>query len=133
MVLLLRMMKFAGMALNIGEKVRQRAKELRIGPTELGKMINTSKQNVYGIFRRKSLDTELLRKLSKALNYDFFQYYINDSLTFIGEGSPTYGKKGRQAAGADEIQKLKKELEDLREKYELIKKVNKLLEKQKTR
>lgn len=35
------------MALHIGSKIKERAKELRIGSTELGRMINTSKQNVY--------------------------------------------------------------------------------------
>lgn len=120
------------MALNIGEKIKQRAKELRIGPTELGKMINTSKQNVYGIYKRKSIDTDLLRKISKALNCDFFQYYITDSVTYSHEGAPPYGKKGKnQLSIIDEVTKLRKELEDLREKYELLKKVNALLEKQK--
>jgi len=117
------------MAVNIGEKIKQRAKELRVGPTELGKMINTSKQNVYGIYKRKSIDTEMLRKLSKALNYDFFQYYLHDNLSFLGESQPYYGKKGKSAVSADEFQKLKRELEDMKEKYELLKKVNHLLEK----
>jgi len=117
------------MAINIGERIKHRAKELRIGPTELGKMINTSKQNVYGIYKRKSIDTEMLRKLSKALNYDFFQYYFNDNLGFLGESPPSYGKKGKSAVSADEFQKLKRELEDLREKYELLKKLNNLLER----
>src|ERR1700758_3774446 len=119
------------MAINIGEKIRQRAKELRIGPTELGKLINTSKQNVYGIYKRKSIDTEMLRKLSKALNYDFFQYYHAENLSVIGEPNLGYGKKGKGSSSSEEIQKLKKELEDLREKYDLLKKVNSLLEKQK--
>lgn len=121
------------MALNIGEKIKQRAKELRIGPTELGKMINTSKQNVYGIYKRKSIDTDLLRKISKALNCDFFRYYINDTISYVDEQPPPYGfKKGKPAVNVtDEISKLRKELEDLREKYELLKKVNALLEKQK--
>ena len=63
------------MSVHIGEKIKQRAKELRIGPTELGKLIFTSKQNVSGIYKRKSIDVESLQKISQALNYDFFQYY----------------------------------------------------------
>ncbi len=122
---------FVGMAINIGERIRLRAKELRIGPTELGKLINTSKQNVYGIYKRKSIDTEMLRKLSKALNCDFFQYYHNENLSFANETIPTYGKKGKGVVSTEEYQKLKKEFENLREKYGLLKKVNSLLEKQK--
>ena len=119
------------MAVHIGERIRQRAKELRIGPTELGKLINTSKQNVYGIYKRKSIDTEMLRKLSKALSCDFFQYYHNETVSFANESAPVYGKKARAAVSVEEFQKLKKELEDMREKYDLLKKVNSLLEKQK--
>lgn len=125
------LLKFAGMAVNIGEKIKQRAKELRIGPTELGKLINTSKQNVYGIYKRKSIDTEMLRKLSKALNCDFFQYYYNENLSIVTENAPSYGKKNKTTGSKEEILKIKKELEDLKEKYELLKKVNNLLEKQK--
>src|SRR5438132_1749208 len=110
------------MALNIGERIRQRAKELRVGPTELGKLINTSKQNVYGIYKRKSIDTEMLRKLSKALSCDFFQYYHNETTSFVHETITVYGKKNKSAVSFEEFQKLKKELEDLREKYDLLKK-----------
>lgn len=63
------------MNFHIGEAVRRRAEKLNLGPTALGRMINTSKQNVYGIFRRQSVDTELLYRLSRALKYDFFQEY----------------------------------------------------------
>ena len=125
------LLNFAGMAVNIGERIRLRAKELRMGPTELGKLINTSKQNVYGIYKRKSIDTEMLRKLSKALNCDFFQYYHNENLSYAQEEAVSYGRKSKGAVSSEEYQRVKKELEDLREKYELLKKLNTLLEKQK--
>jgi hypothetical protein len=32
--------------MRIGERIKNRAKDLRLGPTELAKIINTSKQNV---------------------------------------------------------------------------------------
>ena|ERR1700758_5330614 len=124
-------MKFAGMAIHIGEKIKQRAKELRIGATELGKLINTSKQNIYGIYKRKSIDSEMLRKLSKALNYDFFLFYNLETSSLAFDPPATYGKKNKQLVSAEEHQKVKKELEDLREKYELLKKINYLLEKKK--
>lgn len=66
------------MEIHIGDLIKRRAKELRIGPTELGGMIMTSKQNVYGIYKRKSIDTDLLRKISVALQYDFFLHYVGD-------------------------------------------------------
>jgi len=33
------------------------------------------RSNVYDIFRRKSIDTELLLRISLILNHDFFQDY----------------------------------------------------------
>lgn len=66
----------ADVKIHIGEKIKQRAEELRIGPTELGEMINTSKQNITSIYKREYIDTELLQKISKALKFDFFSYYL---------------------------------------------------------
>ncbi len=125
------MLKFAQMTVHIGEKIKQRAKELRIGSTELGKLINTSKQNIYGIYKRKSTYSEILRKLSKALDYDFFQYYNIETTSIVNEPPSHYGKKNKHTISLEEYQKLKKELEDLKEKYALLKKINILLEKQK--
>ena len=119
------------MAIHIGEKIKQRAKELRMGPTELGELISTSKQNIYGIYKRKSLDSEMLRKLSKVLDFDFFQYYHTEINSVVAEPNASYGKKNKQVVSMEEFQKTKKELEDMREKYELLKKINSLLEKQK--
>ncbi len=31
--------------------------------------------NIYHIFKRQSLDTELLMRISRLLNYDFFSHY----------------------------------------------------------
>lgn len=88
------------MDLHIGAQIKKRAAELRIGPTELGSKINTSKQNVYGIYKRKSVDTRLLFKLSRALNFDFFALY-SDELPGAGAG------KGRNGEATDEVKMLR--------------------------
>jgi hypothetical protein len=108
--------------MHIGEKVKARAKELRIGPTELGKKIRTSKQNVYGIYQRSSIDTGLLQKLSKALDFDFFVYYTTTGNS--GTNTPRTGyKKNRKGnnSSEDEIISLHRELKEFEEKYELLK------------
>lgn len=107
--------------LHIGKVIATKAKELRIGPTELGEMIGTSKQNVYSIYRRNSIDAELLQKISEALGYNFFQLYIERLPEQIK------GQTGQIAA-------LKKELSEIKERYELLKQLNELLqEKRKTK
>ena len=110
--------------MHIGEKIRARAKELRVGPTELARRIKTSKQNVYGIFGRSSIDTDLLVKLSKALEFDFFAYYGGTSKPELTEQQGAYANKRNRrpsaATSEEEIDKLQKELSDLHEKYDLL-------------
>lgn len=64
------------MEIDIGSLVRQVAEQGHVGPTELGKRIGTSKQNIYGIYKRNSMDSSLMLKLSLALDHNFFQYYV---------------------------------------------------------
>jgi transcriptional regulator with XRE-family HTH domain len=114
------------MRIHIGEKIKQRSKELRIGPTELARHISTSKQNVYGIFKRESIDTELLQKISKALNLDFFCYYFDHKLPMAGEEMARYvtrSKSQNDQGIAEEAAALKKELSEWKEKYELAKRI----------
>lgn len=42
---------------------------------ELGYAVNTARQNVYKILNKKTMDTGMLLKISKVLEYDFFQHY----------------------------------------------------------
>ena len=117
------------MSLNIGEKIKHRDKELRIGPAELSLMINTSKQNIYSIYKRKSIDVETLRKLSVALKYDFFDYYktpkVDVTVTdILDKDAP---EKNIMVPYSDYVI-LKSDYEHLKEKYELLKKINLLLE-----
>ncbi len=123
------------MKIHIGENIKERAKELRMGPTELANAINTSKQNVYGIFKRESIDTALLQKIGKALNYDFFSLFINSKLPPHTEITPNT-KKAKPYSSIEnnpEYSSLKNQLMDLKEKYELTKKINILLEGKKKR
>ncbi len=41
-------------------------------PSWLAKKINCDRTNVYKIFRRASIDTALLLRISAVLEYDFF-------------------------------------------------------------
>lgn len=108
--------------MRIGQKVEARAKELRIGPTELARKIKTSKQNVYHIYKRESIDTALLMRLSKVLDFDFFQFYVHAGTA--NESRPPYGKGKKTSTGKSmdaEYATLKKDYESLKEKYELLK------------
>jgi transcriptional regulator with XRE-family HTH domain len=119
------------MKVNIGEKIKNRAIELRIGTTELAKIVNTSKQNIYGIYKRESIDSALLYKLSKALKYDFFTYFINTKLPPHTDAVQNTKKDKKYPDLEDQYLLTQNQLLDLQEKYELLKKVNTLLEEKK--
>ena len=128
--------------IHIGEKIRLKAKELKIGPTEIGRRIDSTKQNVLGIFKRESVDTNLLKKISIALHYDFFTYYIEDSsVSLLMERPVYYGTSTKPKSitkvieekdkmieeQETEINKLKDELKNQQIAY--LKKINEILEK----
>ena len=52
--------------------------EKRLSQEALGKMINTTKQNVGNIYKRRSIDTQLLLKLCVVLEYNFFEVYYSE-------------------------------------------------------
>jgi hypothetical protein len=108
------------MDIHIGTLIQERARILRIGPTELGIMIDTSKQNIYGIFKRQSIDTQLLFRISQALKHDFFQYH-SKMLHLEGiEPSRHNGENGAES--------FSERLEDLARENAYLRRLNGLLE-----
>lgn len=65
--------------IHIGQQVKLVLEKRGITITEFAKRINKSRENVYSIFTRKTIDTGLLTVISEVLDYDFFK---NLSKTF---------------------------------------------------
>jgi len=63
------------MQIHIGKKIEEIAKIQGLGATELGKKLNTTRENIYNIYSREMIDTPLLLLCCKALKHDFFQYF----------------------------------------------------------
>lgn len=57
----------------IGQLIKDRVKAENLKVTDFAKMIGAERTNVYDIFKRSSIDTELLKKIGQVLHYDFFQ------------------------------------------------------------
>lgn len=110
------------MEIHIGEKVRQRAKELRIGPTELAQLINTSRSNIYWIYKRKHIDGEVLMKLSQVLKFNFFRMYHDDAvLGKIAAKTATTDKPPKlYEIPQEDMSYLYNEVAELKEKYHLL-------------
>ncbi len=72
------------MALHIGKMIRSRIETSGMNKSEFARRINSTPQNVYSIFKRKSLDTEMLFEISRVLGFDFFQYYTDGPTPHVG-------------------------------------------------
>lgn len=62
--------------LHIGNKIQKVLHDKGITVTVFATRINKSRENIYSIFNRKTIDTGLLLTISEALDYDFFKLYI---------------------------------------------------------
>ncbi|MDR3218617.1 MAG: transcriptional regulator [Dysgonamonadaceae bacterium] len=60
---------------HIGSIIRQKVNESGISVKNFAKMLHCSESNAYSIFKRKSIDSELLVLISEILGYDFKSEY----------------------------------------------------------
>lgn len=63
------------METTIGQKIKEVFESKKMRMNEFADKIDTVRQNVYKIFQRDSIDTELLVKISEILDHNFFQYF----------------------------------------------------------
>jgi transcriptional regulator with XRE-family HTH domain len=72
-------LQFINNDFHIGYLIKQKVKERGVNMNDFAKAIHCSRPNAYSIFRRKSVNIDLLQLVSEALNYDFVEIY-NKSL-----------------------------------------------------
>lgn len=65
--------------MHIGNLIRQQMNEQGRTVVWLARRLSYSRTNVYKIFEKPSIDTDVLLRISSALKYDFFRLY-SDSL-----------------------------------------------------
>ncbi|CAN5915950.1 hypothetical protein BH11BAC7_BH11BAC7_24850 [soil metagenome] len=64
------------MAVHIGKLIGKKIKEIGMSKSELSRRISITPQSTHYILAKDSIDTDLLLKISRALDYDFFQHYL---------------------------------------------------------
>lgn len=122
---------------HIGNKIKSVLKEKGLSISEFARRINTSRENIYGIFKRHTLDTGQLLRINEVLGHDFFQYYgSKEIISVVNEDAAVYKTSISKAKLFLIIKTLKQELEtankelDLAKKeIEYLQKINLLLEK----
>lgn len=61
--------------IHIGSEIRLRVEQNGMTVVHLARLLCCSRTNIYKIYERPSIDTALLQRLSRILDYDFFKLY----------------------------------------------------------
>jgi hypothetical protein len=85
------------MKLHIGKEIEQRYNESGIKLSEFARRLNTSPRNVYTIFERADIKTDLLLKISEVLKFNFFSLY-QTSPSGVSEPVVNYSSKAKTDA-----------------------------------
>ena len=107
--------------IHIGNLIKARMKEKHLSPTGLAKLLAYSLPGTTSILNRKTMQTDVLLEVCRALEYDFFRHYAD-----CGESS--HELKEENARLQKELAELKKENEVLKNEMEYLKKIVRLHE-----
>lgn len=64
--------------IHIGKLIEEELRKQERSVTWFAEKLCYERTNAYSIFKRQSIDTELLIRISKILNHNFFRYYANE-------------------------------------------------------
>jgi len=67
--------------IHIGSIIKQKVAESNMTIHEFADRINCERTTVYDIYERKNIDSELLIRISEALNFDFYNEIYFDKKT----------------------------------------------------
>jgi len=114
--------------LHIGKKIKEVWKKSRMKGTEFAAAINRDRQVIYDIFKRESIDTELLQSISNVLHHDFFSYYSSET-DLVKEPKEKFGyatKDELAQSNRELINFIKNEFSKLREELSVKKEPRKV-------
>lgn len=69
--------------IHIGHLIREQLKKDQRSVSWLAREIHCTRNNVYKVFNKPSLDSNLILKISKAMKFNFFQYYTAEFIASI--------------------------------------------------
>lgn len=105
--------------IEIGAKIKEVFDARHMKLTEFADELGTVRQNVYRIFRKRHLDTELLIRISNVLDHNFFQYY---------SGAPDENLKQEELKRVSLEENYQKQLELSRKEIDYLRKIIRLME-----
>ena len=66
--------------MHIGNLIRQKVREQNKTSVWLAEQLSCSRTNVYKLYDKKSIDTDILFRISSILKFDFFSIYSEEVL-----------------------------------------------------
>lgn len=111
------------MTKDIGQLIKEVAENQGLSQQQFGKKINRTKQGAANIYKRSTIDTELLRGITGALNHDFFAYYYEEEplKSFrekeIAEWTAKIDNLNRELSTKDQLLAKNEEILSLQRKY----------------
>lgn len=102
------------MAIILGEIIRRAIRDDNRGAKEICDSIGMSRGNLDKIYKKDSINTDLLAKLCTTLNHDFFQY-VNPFVMAERDGPRLYGAEDDPGERRTPISRLNRCLGDLHE------------------
>jgi len=102
--------------MHIGNIIKQVIDDNNVNISALAESIGKQRSNLYNIFERKSVDTELLYMLSKKLKYDFFKHYsdeLRSELGLVEEPKTEHHEAKKERRIMVEVSLSEKEYQDL--------------------
>lgn len=80
---------------SIGSLIQEKAEERNLSVIEMAELIGCERNNIYNIYKRDDISIMLLKKISKVLNYNFFELLANDP-DLIKEEEPNTKKRAAE-------------------------------------
>jgi len=117
------------MDIHIGKAILEVWEKSNMSKSEFGRRINRAPQTVQHIFRKRSIDTDLLLVISQVLSYNFFTLYSIPGDKTLGTSSSKDKLVKLNASLAKENKMLNKALKDKELIIELMTKDKKPVKK----
>ncbi len=67
-----------GLNMHIGLEIKNKLQEKNISIVSFARQLSYTRANIYKILDKKSIDTDLLLRISIILRYDFFSFYQHE-------------------------------------------------------
>lgn len=100
------------MGISLGEIIRRAVRDDSRSAKELCDLLGMSRGNMDKIYKKDSINTDLLAKLCTILNHDFFQY-VNPFVLTERDGPRLYGAEDEQGEYRTPVSRLNRCMGDL--------------------